>query len=216
VRGTRRRYVRHREAAVKGICLLYCAFNGLVAFPRVLASLPPGAGLSLALLLRYSNAQPLLTCNVVTMVRARPLLPSRRCSPRHAGTPSCHATAYSALKSRLPLCAASHALLCALPASAVQPDHGVRVLLCVQTLRRTAAPEQRDARRCASGCSWRCSWRAWRRRSHCRRPCAARLSRAAPRRCAAWPACTARRRSWALRCRRSWCTSPSAASGATM
>ncbi len=66
---------------MKGICLLYCAFNGLVAFPRVLAGLPPGGGLSLALLLRYSNAQPLLTCNVVTMVRAC------RSSPRGAAQP---------------------------------------------------------------------------------------------------------------------------------
>jgi len=66
--GARCRLVQYREAIAKALCLLYCAFNALVAFPRLLASLPAGGGLNLALQLRYSNAQPLLTCNIVTMV----------------------------------------------------------------------------------------------------------------------------------------------------
>lgn len=52
--------------------MLYCAFNALVAFPRMLASLPAGGGLNLAMQLRYCNAQPLLTCNLVTMVSCPP------------------------------------------------------------------------------------------------------------------------------------------------
>ena len=65
----RRRYVEHRELAAKIVCLLYNTFNALVAFPRVLAGMAPGTGLcSAAWVLRYCNAQPLLTSNVVSMV----------------------------------------------------------------------------------------------------------------------------------------------------
>ncbi len=67
--------MQYRETVAKALCLLYCAFNALVAFPRLLANLPAGGGLSLALALRYSNAQPLLTCNIVTMVGRVPACP---------------------------------------------------------------------------------------------------------------------------------------------
>ncbi len=63
------RYVEHREVMVKLLCFLYTVFNALVAFPRVLTAIQPGGGLcNVAWVLRYCNAQPLLTSNVVSMV----------------------------------------------------------------------------------------------------------------------------------------------------
>lgn len=70
--------MEHRELAAKIVCVLYSAFNALVAFPRVLSGMAPGTGLcNAAWVLRYCNAQPLLTSNVVSMVSCCSL--SRRC-----------------------------------------------------------------------------------------------------------------------------------------
>ena len=77
--GIRRRYKEHRELAAKIVCLLYNVFNALVAFPRVLAGIAPGTGLcNAAWVLRYCNAQPLLTSNVVSMVRCCSLVQLQR------------------------------------------------------------------------------------------------------------------------------------------
>lgn len=63
------RYVEHREVMAKLLCFLYTVFNALVAFPRVLTAIQPGGGLcNVAWVLRYCNAQPLMTSNVVSMV----------------------------------------------------------------------------------------------------------------------------------------------------
>ncbi|KAK9840588.1 hypothetical protein WJX81_003208 [Elliptochloris bilobata] len=65
-------YVEHREVTAKLLCVFYTTFNAMVAFPRVLTGIEPGSGLcNAAWVLRYCNAQPLLTSNVVSMVRFR-------------------------------------------------------------------------------------------------------------------------------------------------
>ena len=70
--------MEHRELAAKIVCFLYNVFNALVAFPRVLSGIAPGTGLcNAAWVLRYCNAQPLLTSNVVSMV-SRSSLSRRR------------------------------------------------------------------------------------------------------------------------------------------
>lgn len=63
------RYLARRTLILKLFVLLYTAFNSQIGFPRVLDAMPPGdRGCSVPFMLRYINAQPLLTSCVVTMV----------------------------------------------------------------------------------------------------------------------------------------------------
>ena len=69
----RRRYRGLRTCTAKGFVALYLAFNSQVSFPRVLRAMAEGGGhasaCTLPFVLRYINAQPLLTSGLTTMVR---------------------------------------------------------------------------------------------------------------------------------------------------
>ena len=62
------RYQRHRTRLIKGFVLLYILFNTQVAFPRVLMRMADGHACTTPFVLRYINAQPLLTSCLTTMV----------------------------------------------------------------------------------------------------------------------------------------------------
>ena len=62
------RYQRHRTRLIKGFVLLYILFNTQVAFPRVLMGMADGHACTTPFVLRYINAQPLLTSCLTTMV----------------------------------------------------------------------------------------------------------------------------------------------------
>ena len=62
------RYQRHRTGLIKGFVLLYILFNTQVAFPRVLTGMADGNACTTPFVLRYINAQPLLTSCLTTMV----------------------------------------------------------------------------------------------------------------------------------------------------
>ena len=62
------RYRRHRTRLVKGFVLLYILFNTQVAFPRVLTGMADGHACTTPFVLRYINAQPLLTSCLTSMV----------------------------------------------------------------------------------------------------------------------------------------------------
>ena len=62
------RYQRHRTKLIKGFVLLYILFNTQVAFPRVLGGMADGHACTTPFVLRYINAQPLLTSCLTTMV----------------------------------------------------------------------------------------------------------------------------------------------------
>lgn len=65
------RYLARRTLLLKAFVLLYTVFNTQVGFPGVLNAMHGGDGpCTIAFVLRYINAQPLLTSCVVTMVRA--------------------------------------------------------------------------------------------------------------------------------------------------
>ena len=63
------RYVRNRSELMKGFVVLYIIFNTQVAFPKVLKSMTVGVSdCTTPFVLRYINAQPLLTSCLTTMV----------------------------------------------------------------------------------------------------------------------------------------------------
>lgn len=62
------RYMLHRSMLLKGFVLLYIVFNTQVAFPRVLKGMADGSACTTPFVLRYINAQPLLTSCLTTMV----------------------------------------------------------------------------------------------------------------------------------------------------
>ncbi len=69
------RYVRNRSKLMKGFVVLYIIFNTQVAFPKVLKSMTVGVSdCTTPFVLRYINAQPLLTSCLTTMVRYHLLL----------------------------------------------------------------------------------------------------------------------------------------------
>ncbi|CAL8470443.1 g9985 [Coccomyxa elongata] len=66
------RYLARRTLILKAFVLLYTTFNSQVGFPGVLSAMPGGNGsCSIPFVLRYINAQPLLTSCLVTMARLR-------------------------------------------------------------------------------------------------------------------------------------------------
>ena len=63
------RYMLHRSKWIKGFVVVYILFNTQVAFPRVLKGMADAAVCTTPFVLRYINAQPLLTSCLTTMVR---------------------------------------------------------------------------------------------------------------------------------------------------
>ena len=63
------RYILYRTKLMKAFVVLYTVFNTQVAFPRVLMGMPDGRYCTMPFVLRYINAQPLLTSCLATMVR---------------------------------------------------------------------------------------------------------------------------------------------------
>lgn len=61
-------YILYRTKLMKAFVVLYILFNTQVAFPRVLMGMPDGRYCTAPFVLRYINAQPLLTSCIATMV----------------------------------------------------------------------------------------------------------------------------------------------------
>ncbi len=59
----------HRSKLIKGLVVVYILFNTQVAFPSVLRGTTDAAVCTTPFVLRYINAQPLLTSCLTTMVR---------------------------------------------------------------------------------------------------------------------------------------------------
>lgn len=62
------RYMLHRSKLIKALVVGYILFNTQVAFPRVLRGMTDAAVCTMPFVLRYINAQPLLTSCLTTMV----------------------------------------------------------------------------------------------------------------------------------------------------
>ena len=58
----------HRSKLIKALVVMYILFNTQVAFPRVLGGMTDANACTTAFVLRYINAQPLLTSCLTTMV----------------------------------------------------------------------------------------------------------------------------------------------------
>ena len=58
----------HRTKIIKGLVVAYIIFNTQVAFPKVLGGMTDATACTTAFVLRYINAQPLLTSCLATMV----------------------------------------------------------------------------------------------------------------------------------------------------
>lgn len=87
------RYLARRTLLLKSFVLLYTVFNSQIGFPGVLDAMAGGDGpCTIPFILRYINAQPLLTSCVVTMVctctiRARQKFPCHMCIVKSTGAP---------------------------------------------------------------------------------------------------------------------------------